>query len=76
MRDTQKGKLDVFRLSWKPPWCMQFAFSNDPPHFRKIEVLFGALYYYMNLAENRSTLSGVQSFFSLGIGIFCIRLMA
>ena len=32
MRDTQKGKLVVFRLSWKPPWCKQSPFSFDAPH--------------------------------------------
>ena len=44
MRDTQKGKLDVFRLSWKPPWCMQFAFSNDPPQ-RPIDGADGTTEY-------------------------------
>ena len=31
MRDTQKGKLVVFRLSCKPPWCNQSPFSYDAP---------------------------------------------
>ena len=35
MRDTQKGKFVVFRLSWKPPWCKKSPFSFDAPrlHF-------------------------------------------
>ena len=40
MRDTQKGKFVVFRLSWKPPWCKKSPFSFDAPQSAPQDINF------------------------------------